>query len=292
MPISKRTIRRAWPTRWGRAGEALVLAIVFAVLPELPQVNAGTDLDPHPGWIAVLVLAARYGGAGLFSGLIAAVCGIGLGSTIAGAGAAASWDGLDSTPNLLAFGACLLVSCVASGHFRRQADLRERLREASERAADAEATGDGFRDVVVALRARVDRATSSLSFLRDVAVRLEGTDPVAAAEAAADLALVRTGASVVAVKAGMGELQRLVAVRDPRGPGSMGAAGLHNPELSVPIRAGNDRVGVLALWGVSPSALDEAAAHDLDVIASWCGRVLLTAAWQPEPATLPAREAT
>ena len=144
----------------------------------------------------------------------------------------------------------------------------------------------------MALRTRVDRATTSLSFLRDVAARLDGTDPVAAAEAAADLALVRTGASVVAVKAGMGELQRFVAVRDPRGPDSMGAAGLHNPELSVPIRAGNDRVGVLALWGVSPSALDEAAVHDLDVIASWCGRVLLTAAWQPEPATLPAQEAT
>ena len=94
MPISKRTIRRAWSTRCSRAVEALVLTIVFAVLPELPQVNAGAVLDPHPGWIAVLVLAARYGGPGLFTGLFAAACGIGLGSVIAGAGLAVSWGGL------------------------------------------------------------------------------------------------------------------------------------------------------------------------------------------------------
>jgi|SRR5262245_27258593 len=293
MPISKRTIRRIRWRRFGRAVEALALALVFAVLPELPRVNGGAVLDPHPGWIAVLVLAARYGGPGLFTGLFAAACGIGLGSVIAGAGLAASWGGLESAPNLLALGACLLVSCVTSGHFRRQADLRERLREASRQAADAEATADRLRNVVEALRARVDRASTSLSFLRDVAKRLEGTDPVAAAEAAADLALVRTGASVVAVRAEIGELQRYVTVRDPRGPDSVNAPRLHNPELSVPILAGNDRIGVIALWGVSPSALDEAASHDLDVIASWCGPALLTAACQPEPAAaFPAREAT
>ena len=126
---------------------------------------------------------------------------------------------------------------------------------------------------------------TSLSFLRDVAARLEGTDPTAAAEGAIDLALARTGASAAAVKVGMGGFQRLLAVRDARGPSAVTPLALQSADLTVPIRNGNDRVGVIALWGIPPSALDKAAANDLEIIASWCARVLTGPASGPsEPA--------
>src|SRR5258705_4096249 len=92
------------PVRRGprRTLDACVLAVVLEFLPELAASRAGAVLDPHPGWIAVLVLAARYGSAGLLSGLIAAAVAIGLGTAVAGAGHMASWSHLDSAPNLVA----------------------------------------------------------------------------------------------------------------------------------------------------------------------------------------------
>src|SRR5258705_433047 len=126
-------------------------------------------------------------------------------------------------------------------------------------------------------------------FLRDVATRLEGTDPVAAAEAAADLALARTGACAVAVKVGTGGFSRLLAVRDARGPETLAPLVIRDADLTVPIRKGNDPIGVLALWGVPRSGLDDATAHDLAVIASWCTPALAVAEWRPEEPANPAR---
>src|SRR5690242_3286359 len=182
MWISRKSGRRVGPALKTRALDAFGLAVVFAFLPELVGARVGVRLEPHPGWIAVLVLAARYGSEGLFSGLIAAAGAVEVGSAVAGAGLVAPWSRLDSGPNLIAFGACLAISWVGSWHLRRQADLRERLSALSDQAAEAEGTMETLRDVVTTLRGRVDRTSTSLSFLRDVAERLEGTDPVAAAE--------------------------------------------------------------------------------------------------------------
>src|SRR5262249_13445257 len=54
---------------------------------------------------------------------------------------------------------------------------------------EARAAIEALTATVTTLRARVDRTSTSLSFLREVAVRLEGSDPVAAAEAATILSL-------------------------------------------------------------------------------------------------------
>jgi uncharacterized coiled-coil protein SlyX len=271
----------ARPTLRRRVIDAFGLALALAFLPELVAARAGAVLEPHPGWIAVLVLAARYGSGGLFAGLIASAAAVGIGSVVAGAGLVTSWSHLDSGPNLIAFGACLAVSGVASLHLRREADLSERLRALSNRAAEAETTIESLHSVVETLRARVDRTLTSLSFLRDVAARLEGSDPVAAAEGAADLAIARTGASAVAVKVGVGEFQRLLAVRDARGLKMLTPLDPRGADMTMPIRSGNHRVGVLALWGVARSSLDDALAHDLEVIVSWCAPALTTAAWRP-----------
>jgi hypothetical protein len=269
------------PTLRRRVIDAFALAFALGFLPELVAARAGAVLEPHPGWIAVLVLAARYGSGGLFAGLIASAVAVGIGSEVAGIGLVTTWSRLDSGPNLIAFGACLAISWVASLHLRREADLCERLRAFSDRAVEAEETIETLRGVVETLRARVDRTSTSLSFMRDVAARLEGSDPVAAAEGAADLAIARTGACAVAVKVGVGQFQRLLAVRDVRGLKMLAPLDPRDADLTLPIRSGNHRVGVIALWGVARSGLDDATAHDLSVIASWCVPALTTAAWRP-----------
>ena len=281
MWISRDLARKSRPALRRRALDALALAVVFGFLPELGRAR-GFVLEPHPGWIAVLVLAARDGGGGFFAGLIATAAAVTAGSAITGAGLAASWSRLDSAPNLVAFAACLLVSWVGTWHLRRHTDLGERVRALSDRAAEAEATIVALRDVVATLRARVDRTSTSLSFVRDVAKRLEGSDPVAAAEGAADLVLARTGACAVEIKVGRGGFQRLLAVRDAREPGVLTHLSLRDADVKVPILNGNHRVGVIALWGVPRTGLDDATAHDLEVIASWCVPALAVAAWRPE----------
>lgn len=286
MSISRPSGRQARHALWRRVLDALGFAVALAFLPELAASRAGVVLDPHPGWIAVLILGARDGSGGFFAGLIAAAGAVAVGSAIAGTGLATTWSRVDSGPNLIAFGACLTVSWVASWHLRRHAALCERQRALSDRAAASETTLEALRDVVATLRARVDHTWTSLSFLRDVAARLEGRDPVAAAEGAADLALARTGACAAQVKVGMGEFQRLLAVRDARGLEALEPLTLRDADLTVPIRNGTDRVGVIALWGIPRSGLDDATAHDLEVIASWCVPALAIAAWRPnEPAS-------
>jgi hypothetical protein len=232
----------------------------------------------------VLVLAARYGSGGLFTGLIAAAAAVGIGAAVAGTGLVTSWSRLDSGPNLIAFGACLILSWVGSRHLRRQADLCERLRAFSDRAAESEASIETLRGLVATLRARVDRTSTSLSFLRDVAARLEGADPIAAAEAAAELALARTGARAAVVEVGVRGFHRLLAVRDARELKTLAPLAVPSADLTVPIGNGNNRAGVIALWGVRRSGLDDATAHDLAVIASWCAPALAIAGTRPEQA--------
>jgi len=269
---------------WGRrALEALVLAVAFAFLPELARPH-GAALEPHPGWIAVLLLAARRGSHGFFLGMIAAAIAIGVGSAFAGTGFVTAWSRLDSGPNLIAFGACLAVSWIASWHLRQNAHLRGRVRALGDRANEGQRAIETLQGVVATLRARVDRTSSSLSFMREIAARLEGKDPVAAAEGAADLALARTGALAVEVRVGVGRFQRLLAVRDARGPRGLAPLTLRDADLTVPIRNGTDLIGVIALWGTPRSGLDVATAYDLEVIASWCVRALAVVARRPETA--------
>ena len=275
-----------------RALDVVVLAFAFAFVPELLGARAGTVLEPHPGWNGVLLLAARYGSGGFFAGLIAAAAAVASASAVAGSGLQLAWSRLDSAPNLIAFGACLSVSWVATWHLRREAVQSEQLRGLSQRAAEAQATIETLREVATSLRSRVDRTSSSLSFLRDVSARLEGTDPLAAAEGAADLALARSGASAVAVKVGVNGSKRTLAARDTRGPDALASPASLGSELTVPILHGDHPLGVISLSGIPSAALDDATAHDLSVIASWCAPALATAAWRSHERASRTQEAT
>jgi hypothetical protein len=254
--------------------ETLVLALVFAFFPEWLAVRRGVVLEPHLGWIAVLLLSARYGIAGYFAGLVAAAVAVGSASAIASHGLIRAWQDLDTPRNLVVLAACLAVAGVASWHLRRQADLNERLRVMSERRTEARTEAETLRGVVEKLRTRVDRTWTSLAFLRDAAQRLDGVDSVAAAEGAADLAQARSGASAVAIRVGMGRFQRLLTVRDARGPGAVAPLSISEADVTVTLRDGKDALGVLALWGVQRHPADDATTHDLEVIASWCAGAL------------------
>src|SRR5580765_6122360 len=140
MWTSRERGRQAPPTLKRRALDAFGLALLLALLPEWAAARAGLVLEPHPGWIAVLILAARYGGGGLFMGLIAVAVAVGIGSTVSGNDLLAPWNRLDSEPNLIAFGTCLAIAWVASLHLRRQADLCERLSALTDRATEGDAT--------------------------------------------------------------------------------------------------------------------------------------------------------
>jgi hypothetical protein len=273
---------RAEPAAMMFALETITLSAALGFLPEFAAARAHAVLQPHPGWIAVVTLAARYGGRGFALGLIAAVVSIGMGSALAGQGLVPAIGRLGSAPNLIALGTCMVVSWVASWHLRRREKLRERVRALTDQTARAEDANQTLQEVVASLRARVDRSSTSLTFLRDVAHRLEGTDPVAAAEGAAELALARTGASAAAVKVGMGRFERLLAVRDARARSGLAPLALRDADLAVPIRNGSDRVGMIVLWEVPRPALDEPTTRDLELIASWCVRALTVAAWRAE----------
>ena len=260
----------------------LVLAALFALAPEWAAARSGAFFDPHPLWIAVAILAVRYGAGGLLAGVVAGVAAVGIGSGLAGVDPRASLARLDSAANLIAFGACLAVSWIASWHLKREERLEERIQKLSDRAAETVATIEALQRVASTLRARVDRTATSISFLRDVASRLDGRDPVAAAEAAADLAVARTGAHAAAVHVGAGGSQRLLAVRDARYPQALAPLDFRNADWTVSIRSGNERIGILSLWGVPRSDRDEAMDHDLVVIASWCARALVLAPYGRE----------
>jgi len=284
MWISSRPVAQEQVTLGRNVLVSAGLAVLFGLLPELARARAGGVLDPHPAWVAVLLLAARNGTNGCLLGLVAAALAVGVGAGITGFGPVRVWSSFESPHNLAAFAACLAVSWIVAWHLRTQSDLAARLHAVSRRAAEAEARLDELHELVARLRSRVDRTWTSLAFLRDVAERISGTDPIAAAEATADLALARTGGSAAAVHMVRGHGQRLLATRDARGPGALAPLDLRDAELSVPIRCGADRVGVIVIWGIPRGGIDEATAHDLGVIASWCLPALASADREPQRA--------
>jgi len=163
-------------------GTAMVLAAVAVAAPA-PYLGWGV-LRPHPIWLVVLALAARYGARGLVLATPVAWGALAL--------LALSWRSLPAhvlmelarPSELGALGAALVVSWIASVHERRAQDLEEQ-REllAAKVNHDAAALGE-LRRAALALRARNDRLDLALTFLRDVARRIEGGDVGTASEAA------------------------------------------------------------------------------------------------------------
>jgi hypothetical protein len=257
-----------------------------------------TSVYPYPVWLAVALLAARYGARGL---AFSAVLGWGL-ATVAAAAMHVPLDAVlarsTSGPDLGALLAVVLIGWVASFHERRATDLGASLESLERRcAAESEALA-ALRSTALVLRGRADRLETSLTFLRDVASRLEGSDPAAAAQAALDLALARTGARagwVVGVGASGLEavassgpwatapdfasdrtLASTLRHRRPTRARDLGSASASDSDLAAPIidEPGAHLLGSILLRGVPQGGASSAALHDLALIAGWASRAL------------------
>jgi hypothetical protein len=190
-----------------------------------------------------------------------------------------------------ALAAALVVSWIASVHERRAQDLEEQRDLLAGKATHEAAALGELRRAALALRARNDRLDLALTFLRDVARRIEGGDVSTASEAALALVIARLGARAGAVQTTAATEGALILVATTGawaapGPGDSDAtviealrngapvravdlpgAGPGDSDLAAPIILGDDTIGVLAVRGVA--RVGAAALRDLAVVAEW-----------------------
>ena len=283
MPISNRRLLAE-----AGAGTALVLGCVAIAFPA-SHLGWGT-LRPHPVWLVVLALAARYGAHGLVAAVPVAWGGLTLLAVPRQVASTQVLAVLAAPPELGALAAAIMVSWIASVHERRVQELDGRCQALTTRATHDAASLGELRRAALALRARNDRLDLALTFLRDVARRIDGGDVGAAAEAALALVVARLGARAGAVQARVGEALSLLATTgawdaaaSPGGTDETVAEALRTGEpvravdlpgaapddsdLAAPILVGSETVGVLAVRGVA--RVGAAALRDLTVVAEW-----------------------
>jgi hypothetical protein len=209
---------------------------------------------------------------------------------------------------MLLLSGAVFVSWVAAAHEARKLRLATELADKRAKLALAEETAVEMSRVAEAMRDRVDRADTSIAFLRDVAARLETGDQTSAARAALDLILSRTGARSGVVRLHDGRALRNLAWQGmfsretPIPPdlfidrtsdaalasgrvtsiGEVEGADENDSDLAAPlVSATGARVGVIMLRGVPHQVLSHAMARELDIIAQWSGRAIAGVAATP-----------
>src|SRR4051812_26164191 len=276
-------------------GVAATLAI--AALSGVPYLGVAV-IDPHPVWLVVLVVAARYGTRGL--AIVIPIAWGALALANGSDGPARALDTLSMPIELGALAGTVLVGWIASGNERRERGLAGKFAELERRVAtDAVTIGD-LRRAALALRARNDRLDLSLTFLRNSARRLHGSDAEAAAQAALELVVARIGARAASVEMlSGGELRQLAVVgiwnrgapdntalaalsgRQPMRAVELTAGGSDDSDIAAPITDASGVVrGVVAARGVPGGGSSMAALRDLAVITDWASPALCAA--QPE----------
>jgi hypothetical protein len=278
---------------------ASALAVGAAAVLSPRDVGLAT-LYPHPIWLAVALLAARYGSRGLGMGVLVGWSVTALLALVMRAPLALVVARTTSGPDLGTLLGVVMVAWIASIHERRAGELTATVASLKERCAEDHEMVGQLRTAAVALRARADRLDTSLTFLRDVASRLEGRDPVAAAQAALDFAMARSGARaglVAAIGDGAGgglgpvassgtwanlpDLQidrtAMAALRNRRATRAVDISdgGSTDSDLAAPIfGVKREMVGLIVLRGVHQGGASSAALHDLALIADWCGQAI------------------
>ena len=170
--------------------ESLIAGVIaLAAMLVLSPNDAGVNrAGPHLAWLAVFLLAARYGTRGLCLSLPLGVAMVTATAAVLGQMGALGAR-LNGSADLAALVAAVLVAWVASTHENRRSDMLRELDAGKNRSrADRNAARE-MQDALIALRSRADRMNLSLAFLRSVAERLEGRDPEEAATAALALAM-------------------------------------------------------------------------------------------------------
>lgn len=294
MQTSRRIIREAL------VGAAVVFCLSLLVAPTSPAL---TSWAAHPGWLVVLLLAARYGNRGLCAGTIFVTAAVALASLCAGAGLAPLAARASSMGDLGAAIAGVMVAWVVNSQQRRNGALVSQMAALDERARGAEESIAQLTEAALALRSRADRTENSLAFLHDIAVRMESTTPCDNAEAALELALARTGARAGLVQIADADQWRTLAskgawsldalmpppvhqdrtvcaalqYRRPVQAQEVAGVRAGDSDMAVPILSRDGHVmGMIALRGVPFAALGTASLSDLNTVACWLSRALST----------------
>lgn len=281
-------------------GAAVVFCLSLLFAPAGP---AFTSWAAHPGWLVVLILAARHGTRGLCAGTIFAVIAVVLASLCAGSGLEPLAARAASLDDLGAAIAGMMVAWVADSQHRRNGALVSQMAALDERARGAEESVVQLTEAALALRSRADRTENSLAFLHDIAVRMESTAPWDNAEAALELALARTGARAGLVQIadagrirtlasrGTSSLDALMPPPAHRDRTARAARTYRRPvqarevadvragdsDMAAPIVSRDGHVmGMIALRGVPFAALRTASLSDLNIVARWLSRALST----------------
>lgn len=278
------------------AGGALVLSISLLI----EAAPAERWWPAHPGWLVVLLLAARYGNRGLLAGVASAGLAAGLALVVTGA-ELGSLTARMSSGDLGAALAAILVSWVASAHHERSRGLAVQLARSTARTHDSEQAVTRLTEAAIALRGRVERTEGSLSFLSDIARRIDLGEPSDGAEAALQLAIAPTGARAGLVQIVENGRLRTLASHGAWSLDSLEPPALHrdrtayaaveraqpvrayevddvrpdDSDLAAPIiRSDGVITGMIALRGVPFAAMKAASLSDLDVVARWLSRTL------------------
>ena len=279
-------------------GVAATLGIAAAC--GVPNLGLGV-LAPHPVWLVVLVMAARYGVRGFIAVMVLAWGALAALAVPSGFGALRTLDVLATPSELGALAAAVLVAWMASAHERRQqAQAEERLAELEQKSAtDTAAIESCATPRWRSAREVMQRLDMSLTFLRDIAHRLDGSDANAAAEAALELVIIRLGARAAAVQMlapadnGAPELMTTSSrgIWNPDGTDGTAAAALRtgratraldlreggasDSDVAAPVMDATGAVrGVLVARGLPGGGVGATAVRDLGVIADWLAPVL------------------
>jgi hypothetical protein len=252
-------------------------------------------LDPHPVWLVVLVLAARYGTRGL--AISGAMSWGGLAAANGVDGPALVLETLSMPIELGALAGTVLVGWIVSSNERRERALAGKVAALERRVSADGTTITELRRAALALRARTDRLDLSLTFLRNIARRLHGVEAEAAAQAALELISARIGARAASVQLASGDglaplavigiwnaeapdRTALAALRagQPMRALELAEGGPNDSDIAAPITdaAGVVR-GVVAARGVPGGGASMAALRDLAVIADWAARAVCEA---------------
>jgi hypothetical protein len=194
-----------------------------------------------------------------------------------------------------------MVAWVAESQQRRNGALVSQIAALDERARGAEGSVVHLMEAALMLRSRADRTENSLAFLHNIAVRMAGSTPRDSAEAALELALMRTGARAGVVQTGdPGRLRTLasrgiwsldtltpppvhrdrtacaaLACRRPVQARQVADVRIGDSDMAAPVLSRDGRLlAVIALRGVPSSALTTASLSELHVVACWLARSL------------------
>ncbi|HSS39653.1 MAG TPA: hypothetical protein VLT58_12875 [Polyangia bacterium] len=238
------------------AGTAIVLAGT-AVASGAPHLGIG-KLCPHPVWLVVLALSARYGVRGLVASAPVAWGALALLGGSWRTAPALALKALATPSELGALAGALIVGWIASVHERHAHALEEKLEGVAAKATrDAAALGE-LRQAALALRARNDRLDLSLTFLRDVARKIERGDRVAAAEAALSLIVARLGARAAAVELASSDSRPLSTLASAGAWHAAGGSDVPDATVAEALRSGRP-VRAVELTGAGPTDSDLAA---------------------------------